>query len=122
MGAYSRWALIRGWALIRINTVISLNKNNRSNYSGEKKKQWTFPEFIFEDLTKNFKSNLVFIVAIPVTFIKMQPHNSQSSRENATPFSGTHPLDYTHVQYSRPDSSGQTLESDEGRKMKPEVQ
>ena len=22
MGAYSRWALIRGWALIRINTVI----------------------------------------------------------------------------------------------------
>ena len=24
MGAYSRWALIRGWALIRINTVISM--------------------------------------------------------------------------------------------------
>ena len=24
MGAYSRWALIRGWALIRINTVSSL--------------------------------------------------------------------------------------------------
>ena len=23
VGAYSRWALIRGWALIRINTVIS---------------------------------------------------------------------------------------------------
>ena len=23
MGAYSRWALIRGWALIRINTVTS---------------------------------------------------------------------------------------------------
>ena len=23
MGAYSRWALIRGWALIRINTVPS---------------------------------------------------------------------------------------------------
>ena len=22
MGAYSRWALIRGWALMRINTVI----------------------------------------------------------------------------------------------------
>ena len=22
MGAYSRWALIRGWALIRINTVV----------------------------------------------------------------------------------------------------
>ena len=25
MGAYSRWALIRGWALIRINTVIGLS-------------------------------------------------------------------------------------------------
>ena len=24
MGAYSRWALIRGWALIRINTVFFL--------------------------------------------------------------------------------------------------
>ena len=23
MGAYSRWALIRGWALIRINTVVA---------------------------------------------------------------------------------------------------
>ena len=23
MGAYSRWALIRGWAFIRINTVLS---------------------------------------------------------------------------------------------------
>ena len=25
MGAYSRWALIRGWALIRINTVFNLS-------------------------------------------------------------------------------------------------
>ena len=25
MGAYSRWALIRGWALIRINTVATAN-------------------------------------------------------------------------------------------------
>ena len=24
MGAYSRWALIRGWALIRINTVCTI--------------------------------------------------------------------------------------------------
>ena len=36
MGAYSRWALIRGWALIRINTVITnsvkriINKQNVS--------------------------------------------------------------------------------------------
>ena len=26
MGAYSRWALIRGYALIRINTVSRINK------------------------------------------------------------------------------------------------
>ena len=31
MGAYSRWALIRGWALIRINTVII---NIISGYKG----------------------------------------------------------------------------------------
>ena len=29
---------------------------------------------------------------IPVTLLKMQPHNSQSSRENATPSSGTSPV------------------------------
>ena len=27
MGAYSRWALIRSWALIRINTVFSFSYN-----------------------------------------------------------------------------------------------
>ena len=27
MGAYSRWALIRGWALIRINTVHQARNN-----------------------------------------------------------------------------------------------
>ena len=27
MGAYSRWALIRGWALIRINTVLPGKEN-----------------------------------------------------------------------------------------------
>ena len=30
MGAYSRWALIRGWALIRINTVFSRRNNGRA--------------------------------------------------------------------------------------------
>ena len=30
MGAYSRWALIRGWALIRINTVDQNKNHNRS--------------------------------------------------------------------------------------------
>ena len=34
MGAYSRWALIRGWALIRINTVFK-NKNLRRFPSGD---------------------------------------------------------------------------------------
>ena len=28
MGAYSRWALIRGWALIRINTVAALGRDD----------------------------------------------------------------------------------------------
>ena len=34
---------------------------------------------------------------ILVTFIKMQPNNSQSSRENATTSSGTYPLVYSHI-------------------------
>ena len=36
MGAYSRWALIQGWALIRINTVNTnciQSKRNRLRYS-----------------------------------------------------------------------------------------
>ena len=32
MGAYSRWALIRGWALIRINAVIKLQLPLRRSY------------------------------------------------------------------------------------------
>ena len=36
MGAYSRWALIRGWALIRINTVTQA-------ITGEPKAGVTFP-------------------------------------------------------------------------------
>ena len=32
-GAYSRWALIRGWALIRINTVFLRFKNDGSSDS-----------------------------------------------------------------------------------------
>ena len=30
MGAYSRWALIRGWALIRINTVLQFAGDQKS--------------------------------------------------------------------------------------------
>ena len=33
MGAYSRWALIRGWALIRINTVIKEEKYVKTDIS-----------------------------------------------------------------------------------------
>ena len=36
---------------------------------------------------------------ILVTVIKMRPHNSQSSRENATPSSDTYPLAYTTRKY-----------------------
>ena len=32
MGAYSRWALIRGWALIRINTVVDLNYAQKKRF------------------------------------------------------------------------------------------
>ena len=34
MGAYSRWALIRGWALIRINTVCTEEGRERANLWG----------------------------------------------------------------------------------------
>ena len=33
MGAYSKWALIRGWALIRINTVNGFNTASKSIFS-----------------------------------------------------------------------------------------
>ena len=33
MGAYSRWALIRGWALIRINTVFPFSESELSHTS-----------------------------------------------------------------------------------------
>ena len=55
MGAYSKWALIRGWGLIQINTV---------------------------------------------TLLKMWPHYSQSSRENATPSSRTS-ASYKEVPFPR---------------------
>ena len=50
MGAYSRWALIRGWALIRINTVFTtylqfllLRKLNVSLVSTRSAKKNTLP-------------------------------------------------------------------------------
>ena len=33
MGAYSRWAIIRGWALIRINTVFPFSESELSHTS-----------------------------------------------------------------------------------------
>ena len=36
MGAYSRWALIRGWALIRINTVLGYIKTFQRHILGER--------------------------------------------------------------------------------------
>ena len=43
---------------------------------------------------------------ILVTLIKMQPHYSQSSRENATPSSDTSPLAYSTRTYSPPPPPG----------------
>ena len=37
MGAYSRWALIQGWALIRINTVLESNFYQSSSLLIERK-------------------------------------------------------------------------------------
>ena len=42
--------------------LISSNKNNRDNFSGEKSK-WSFPGcLIFENTQKNCKSNLVLVL------------------------------------------------------------
>ena len=42
MGAYSRWALIRGWALIRINTVgqIDIGKSTIAKKSHRVSANW----------------------------------------------------------------------------------
>ena len=39
MGAYSRWALIRGWTLIRINTVTVLDKICPKQYRSQLSRQ-----------------------------------------------------------------------------------
>ena len=39
MGTYSRWALIRGWALIRINTVVSVSESISEGDTGLKKNE-----------------------------------------------------------------------------------
>ena len=51
MGAYSRWALIRGLALIRINTVVTKSlKIQRLNFFLRKKKQTEDTEKLQKDL------------------------------------------------------------------------
>ena len=42
MGAYSRWALIRGWALIRINTVITIFHALYSYFEAKPQEQQLF--------------------------------------------------------------------------------
>ena len=39
MGTYSRWALIRGWALIRINTVVVVSESISEGDTGLKKNE-----------------------------------------------------------------------------------
>ena len=42
-GAYSRWALIRGWALIRINTVSFKSFRHRTDHIGpQRRRSWGF--------------------------------------------------------------------------------
>ena len=57
MGAYSRWALIRGWAFIRINTV-SLKKN-RSNKPFHPTTSSTF-QFIKDNVRRPLAAGTVF--------------------------------------------------------------
>ena len=50
----------------------------------------TFPNRKYGELS--YPKNQKMCDPILVTLLKMRPHYSQSSRENATPFSGTSPL------------------------------
>ena len=50
MGAYSRWALIRGWALIRINTVISGHVGGHVDLLAQG--HFTFNIYIFHFITQ----------------------------------------------------------------------
>ena len=56
MGAYSRWALIRGWALIRINTVKGIT-DAFYGCEGDKKISW-FCGFIFISKRRYIYSSL----------------------------------------------------------------
>ena len=51
----------------------------------------TFVNRKYEELS--YPKNQKMCEPILVTLLKMQPHYSQSSRENATPSNGTSPLD-----------------------------
>ena len=50
---------------------------------------------------------------ILVTLLKMRPHYSQSSRENATPSSGTNPL-ASYKKYPPPPTPGTQLQENMG--------
>ena len=50
MGAYSRWALIRGWVLIRINTVISSHVGGHVDLLAQE--HFTFNIYIFHFITQ----------------------------------------------------------------------
>ena len=40
MGAYSRWTLIRGWALIRINTVVGSAELSKCEHENKTRGNW----------------------------------------------------------------------------------
>ena len=69
-----------------------LNKLNEEHFTFhlQYKYSGTFANRKYEQLS--YPKNLKMCEPILVTLLKMRPHYSQSSRENATPSSGTSPL------------------------------
>ena len=67
MGAYSRWALIRGWALIRINTVCIFD-----DMHGGRRPQWLSVPIA------SFKTHLCYRLGtnFPVVPLKLCLHGS----------------------------------------------
>ena len=68
-----------------------LNKEHFTFYL-QYKYSGMFANCKYEELS--YPKNQTMCDPILVTLLKMRPHDSQSSRENVTPSSGTSPLDF----------------------------
>ena len=62
-------------------------KKEHFTFHLQNKHSGTFTNYKYEELS--YHKNQKTCDPILVTLLKMRPHDSQSSRENATPFSGT---------------------------------